>query len=403
MFIKDDIIKNFEKLPNKIKISLEKGKIIEKNWNENNLNSILNDCINIEKNISDIIKINDDIKKCDVNKKSEIIFSLNENNIQDFLEELKTLGEIKIKKEYLFENYKIESKNPIYTLNNHTKNVLCLTIMNDGRLVSGARDHLIIIYNKETYKPDLIINEHKAAICCLLQLSSGLLASCSEDNTIRLFAIKGKIYKNIQTLEYHSRTVYKIIELKSKKNLVSCSLDSSIIFYSKNNNEYKKDYYITTDGCCSSVIQTKINEICSSEENDEKICFYDISKKNLKTSVSGISKRNGTDEWLIMLNEVFLAVPGKDIITIINVNQYKIARIVKAVDSSWIMGSCILNKNLLFTGDRSYTIRQWKIEEDNLLLISKKEFAHKGDINTLVNLRDGHFASGSDGGTIKIW
>ena len=104
-----------------------------------------------------------------------------------------------------------------------------------------------------------------------------------------------------------------------------------------------------------------------------------------------------------MLNEVFLAVPGKDIITIINVNQYKIARIVKAVDSSWIMGSCILNKNLLFTGDRSYTIRQWKIEEDNLLLISKKEFAHKGDINTLVNLRDGHFASGSDGGTIKIW
>ena len=405
VFIKDDIIKNFEKLPNKIKISLEKGKLIEKNWNENNLNSVINDCINIEKNINDIIKINNDIKKCDVNKKSEIIFSLSENNIQDYLEEIKTLGEIKIKKEDIFENYKIESKNPIYTLNNHTRNVLCLTIINDGRLVSGARDCLIIIYNKETYKPDLIINEHKRAICCLLQLSSGLLASCSEDNTIKLFTINGKEYKLIQTLEYHSSTVYKIIELKYKNYLVSCSSDSSIIFYfkNKNNNEYKKDYYITTDGCCSSVIQTKINEICSSEENNEKMRFYDVSKKSLKASISGISKRNGTDEWLIMLNESFLAVPGKNIITIINVNQYKIARIIKADDSGWIMGSCIINENLLFTGDNSYSIRQWKIEEDNLLLISKKDFAHKGDINTLINLGNGHFASGSDGGTVKIW
>ena len=34
--------------------------------------------------------------------------------------------------------------------------------------------------------------------------------------------------------------VYKIIELKNK-TLVSCSDDSSIIFYLKDNNEYKKD------------------------------------------------------------------------------------------------------------------------------------------------------------------
>ena len=98
-----------------------------------------------------------------------------------------------------------------------------------------------------------------------------------------------------------------------------------------------------------------------------------------------------------------MAVPGENKITIINVNKYKIARIVETNDSKWIFGSCIINEIMLFTGDRNYSIRQWKIDGDNLILVSKKNNAHDGDINTLINLEDGHFASGSDGGTVKIW
>jgi len=39
IYFKEDIIKESEKLPNKIKKSIEKGKIIEKEWNDNNLSS----------------------------------------------------------------------------------------------------------------------------------------------------------------------------------------------------------------------------------------------------------------------------------------------------------------------------------------------------------------------------
>ena len=53
-----------EKLPNKIKISLEKGKLIDKEWNNNKLNSLINDCINIENDINTINKINEKIKEC---------------------------------------------------------------------------------------------------------------------------------------------------------------------------------------------------------------------------------------------------------------------------------------------------------------------------------------------------
>ena len=47
-----------EKFPKKIKLSLEKGKLIDKEWDNNNLYSYINDCINIENNIKIISKIN---------------------------------------------------------------------------------------------------------------------------------------------------------------------------------------------------------------------------------------------------------------------------------------------------------------------------------------------------------
>ena len=64
-FNDEDIIKKIEKLPNRIKLSLEKGKLIESEWNgqDSKLNSLINDCINIENNLNDIKKLNDNIKK----------------------------------------------------------------------------------------------------------------------------------------------------------------------------------------------------------------------------------------------------------------------------------------------------------------------------------------------------
>ena len=62
-YFNEDILKECDKLPNKIKVSLEKGKIIEKDWDNNKLNVIINDCIDIENNIKKINNINDKIKK----------------------------------------------------------------------------------------------------------------------------------------------------------------------------------------------------------------------------------------------------------------------------------------------------------------------------------------------------
>ena len=91
LFFKEDIIKQGDKLPYIIKNSLNKGKYINEHWKENKLNSLINDCLNIEKNIENIKKINEIVKK-----NNSINVSLNfypkEDGINLFLESIKNFG-----------------------------------------------------------------------------------------------------------------------------------------------------------------------------------------------------------------------------------------------------------------------------------------------------------------------
>ena len=63
----------------------------------------------------------------------------------------------------------------------------------------------------------------------------------------------------------------------------------------------------------------------------------------------------------------------------------------------------MLNKDMILTGDKNKRIIQWKIENDNLKIISKKEYAHDYMITTLSKLGNGLILSGSSDKSVKIW
>ena len=71
IYIHKDYIIDIEKLPEKINKSIEKGKLIQNNNETIKLNSLINDCLNLENNIFNINKINSNIKdlKTKQNKK----------------------------------------------------------------------------------------------------------------------------------------------------------------------------------------------------------------------------------------------------------------------------------------------------------------------------------------------
>ena len=296
-------------------------------------------------------------------------------------------------------NKNIKLKELMVKLKYHTGHIFCSTLLRDRRFATGSDDNSIMIYNNKTFKPDIIIKEHNSSVNCLTQLNSGILVSCSEDSTIKLYNIKENEYQVIQTLNYHTDLVFKLIELNNNK-LVSCSKDNNIIFYYKDNDKYIIDYQFKTNGSNYRLIQTKENEICFAEyKENSSLYFYDLFERKI------ISRINNIDNCFsfTMISKDLLMITGDNKISIININSYNIIRIIYAPNSFYINDTCILNENQLLTCDINKNIIQWKIEGDNLKLISKKENAHDYSIYTLLKIDDRHILSGDSFGYIKIW
>ena len=299
-----------------------------------------------------------------------------------------------------YTNFDIKLKEPMHKLHHHTDWVNSAIILKDGRFVTGSADNSIIIYNNKIFQPDIIIKEHNDWVRSITLLSSGILVSCSDDNTIKLFNFNNNKYNILQTLNYHTNYVYKLIELNNRK-LVWCSKDESIIFYFKDNNQYTVDYKISTKGACHNIIQTKENEICYSEEENKAICFFDLSERKLITKINNISHNTGNS--FKMISKDLLLIGGDNVITIINVNNHNVIRTIESPNSSSIIAFCLLNKNILLTGDENGRIIQWKIDGDKLIRNSIKEHAIDGGVNVLIKLGNGLVMSGGANGIIKIW
>ena len=161
----EKIIKEGEKLPNKIKSSLEKGKLIDKEWNDNELSNMIFGCINIENIIKDINKINENIKKCSLNNEIDINFTPEEDGINEFLKTIKNFGKIKDRKEIFLDSSIItnnEMEKMILNWINPNVNIkfkLLYKVSRDGDRIStftekvkGKSPTLIIIESKSGFK-----------------------------------------------------------------------------------------------------------------------------------------------------------------------------------------------------------------------------------------------------------
>ena len=126
-----------------------------------------------------------------------------------------------------------------------------------------------------------------------------------------------------------------------------------------------------------------------------------LIKKKIINKINVDISCNSTD-CLLMISKDLLLVAGVNKISIVNVNSYNLIRTIDVLGSGYIFTSCILNKNIILTGDQNKRIIQWKIEEDNLKLISIKEDAHNDTIYTLSKAGN-LILSGSLDKSVIIW
>ena len=126
-----------------------------------------------------------------------------------------------------------------------------------------------------------------------------------------------------------------------------------------------------------------------------------LIKKKIINKINVDISCNSTD-CLLMISKDLLFIAGLNKISIVNVNSYNLKLTIDVLGSGYIFTSCILNKNIILTGDQNKRIIQWKIEEDNLKLISIKEDAHNDKIYTLSKAGN-LILSGSLDKSVIIW
>ena len=107
LYFNENIVKNNQKLPEKIKELIKTAENANKEYDDNKIDAFINICINIENSIKNIKEINDDIIKCQNFDNKQIKFiPENEELIKEFLEKIKNFGELKNTLEF------VEIENP---------------------------------------------------------------------------------------------------------------------------------------------------------------------------------------------------------------------------------------------------------------------------------------------------
>jgi len=144
IYFNDSIMKESEKLPNKIKLSLEKVCVIDKEYNDNNLSLFISDCINIENNIKEINTIKEKIDKCNDLDNFKITFiEENGEEVNKLLENIKEFG--------CFDNIFKEINNPWTTeiLNHDT---FLYTLKDNNYLAEKTKQNGYINLIKSSYQ-----------------------------------------------------------------------------------------------------------------------------------------------------------------------------------------------------------------------------------------------------------
>ena len=299
-------------------------------------------------------------------------------------------------------NFNINKLTYETALSFHSLSITCIIQLNDGRLVSGSKDKRIIIYSKKCFTKSFEINEHTEEISSLLQLKNQFLASSSFDKYIKIFKINENNYETIQSIKAHTNYIHKIREL-SNGNLISCSLDKTIKIFNLENGIFIEKFKFIEDKWVCNILETinlNLVAVLINIIGNINLNFYDLNKRKLKKIL--FSLEVAFVDTLEMISKNLLIIGEVEYLTIINVDNYQNIKNIKI--GNILISICYkLNDNILLTGDVVGNIKQWKIEDNNLILENIKEKAHNKGITSIIKLQNNKLATSSIDKSIRIW
>ena len=302
-------------------------------------------------------------------------------------------------------SFNILEKEAIFKIDDLGNYYYTIYILQDGRLAAAGNSLYIIIYNKETFKSEMTIKEHSAYIMYLTQLKNGNLVSLGSDTYINIYSLLDNFkYLVLQKIKTHSSRIHKLREINNDR-FMTCSDDCTIKFFFKNKTEYIEDYTFKDDIIINDILRTKEGEIVYSAYQSSTFCirFYDLKSRKKIDSINVTSFYNGLSDFLYMLSKIYLLVGTNSSILIFDINQHRQIREIKLEKADYITNFLKIDESTLLSIDCGGKIKQWIINDDNLIFESVKENAHNGQIRMIRRNQDGLIITCSDDKTIKVW
>ena len=393
-----DIFKD-KKFNEKIKSFIEKGKWVEKEWKKNEIkNSLINDCINIEKSIIKINKLNKNIEKYKI-KNKKLKFYSEPSELLTLIKKQGSFNDTNINQQEI--NIDIEDFNPQnlsfkkQVINNYGDNnsniydSVCFFISRNDEYVLGYVDSQyksIIFYdinnNNELKKINNANDGNNISMIKYYDYSKYdmiLSLTTSQNSNIKIWNYnENKSILTISNIFYYNAGGYYgyaysscIIFEKNNFNIfgITASYNDYIKIYNSegkcdknigNNNTYK--YYI--DSCD---LDEKKYLIVGTNRGVEVYNYQDLNLYHL--FIEGNDSQNHFYAKIVETNK------GYNLIDVGSSNTLKIwdfvnKGLISKINSdtnNYLQGFVVINNNYLFIGSQDKSIKEFDIENKTII------------------------------------
>ena len=223
----------------------------------------------------------------------------------------------------------------------HTRGILFLLLLSDGRIASCSNDmNIKIIDPNKKYKEDITLKGHMHTVNSIAEIDNSLLVSSSLDLTLIFWEISDTSFHIVhEILKAHLDLIWKVIKLSSNR-IASCSEDKTIKIWSSLAPFGLMHVFEGHTMSVRSIIQLKGKEKLVSGSNDGAIRIWNVKTYQGETSLEKIYCRNNNS--LIELSDENIMIAGFNVITFLDIKKCQIIKKCSSqrkVDTSLIIRS----------------------------------------------------------------
>lgn len=282
-------------------------------------------------------------------------------------------------------------------LEGHSEPVKCITVLPDGRIVSGSWDKTIKIWDPNSGKCTKTLKGHSEGIYSLVVLDNDKLVSASDDHTIRIWDTNKDECK---IFDGHFDQFDDLARL-NKYHLVSSSFNGAIYIWDANTGKCIMSLGKHSDMvCCIAILA---NGYIASGHQDKTIRLWNPETGKCIKTIAGYS--NAVYSLTVVPNNRIVSNFGDNTIRIWNMciksdTYIKTSKCIKTLEySAFVTCFTVLTDGSIVICSEDGTIQIWNAGTNECKILGK----HFALVNCLAVMPNDYIASGSSDKTIKIW